>query len=146
MQLEKPEKIALAFLIALLLLIGAIYYPSLSTSKIAIQEARAVKNLLNIYEAELSFHNQKGSYGSLDELIEAELIDNSLSSGINSGYRIEIENKKGEFEAYATPIRYGRNGFISDGQRSFYINDKRFITEADKKGARADENDRRLGV
>jgi hypothetical protein len=60
MTLTRTDKKYIIFLAALVFLIVAIYFPGLSTSKAAAQEKQARKNLVRIYEAELSFFHQDG--------------------------------------------------------------------------------------
>jgi hypothetical protein len=144
---EKTKKFfGCATIILFLLLVIAIYLPGLLTTKIAVQEASAFSTILSLYEAEKKFQsqNENKQYGSLKELAEAGLIDTELAQGQKKGFRFEVVLGDKSFEAYATPLIYGRYGFTATGSRSFFVNEKNILTNADKQGERAGLSDKRI--
>jgi hypothetical protein len=140
----KTRKFIIGAVVLIPILLGiAIYLPSLLTSRIAAYETSAFTSMLSLYNAEMKFHSQTGigRYGSLEELGAAGLIDADVARGIKNGYRFEIITSGNFFQAYATPIVYGRWGLKASGSRSFFTNEDRLLTEADKNGARAGPED-----
>jgi hypothetical protein len=76
-------------------------------------EAVAMGLLRAIASAEATYQSTvgKGSYGSLDKLVEAKLISREPLD--QYGYRIELTASGNRFEATATPIEYGKSGRLS---------------------------------
>jgi hypothetical protein len=91
-------------------------------------EMIAVSLLQMIAEAERSYKEQSknGPYGSMDELLEAKLVDRQLME--KYGYRFEVTASGNQFEAVATPREYGKTG-----KRSFFI-DQTGVVRGDDKG------------
>jgi hypothetical protein len=104
-------------------------------------------SLSNVYDAEVKYRSLEGSsrYGSLQELGAVGLIDSDLAKGEKHGYRFELVATPNSFEAHATPMIYGRYGFKATGRHSYYINEKRLLTNVDKKGAKAGPEDEPVG-
>jgi hypothetical protein len=81
-----------------------------------------------------------GEFGSLEELKDAQLLDERLSGGVLNGYRFEIEvYEGGSYGLTASPVEYPNTGM-----RSFYTSEAGVIRAADKRGRPADENDAAL--
>jgi type IV pilus assembly protein PilA len=101
-----------------LALIASIAIPNLLAARRAANEASAIYQLRRIMVAEASYQESvaTGSYGTLNELVAARLIDEELSSGRKNGYRFVVHTTAQGYEATATPVSYG-----STGMRSFYI-------------------------
>ena len=91
-------------------------------------EMIAVSLLQMIADAERSYKEQSknGPYGSMDELLEAKLVDRELME--KYGYRFEVTASGNQFEAVAMPREYGKTG-----KRSFFI-DQTGVVRGDDKG------------
>ncbi len=83
-----------------------------------------------------------GSYGSLQQLNKAKLIEQNLSSGLVYGYKLTItvvalsSRHQAGFKISAVPEVYGTSGVSS-----FFVDESGVIRGADKNGSPADEND-----
>ena len=75
-----------------------------------------------------------GKYGSLRELVEADLLKSSLSNGEESGYRFAIRTSDMGYVATAVPLKYGVGG---TGFFSYYVDETGTIRAADKNGEEA---------
>jgi hypothetical protein len=97
----------------------------------------ALQNLKDLGAAEAEYNHRSGRYGALQELAETGLIPLNWASGRSAFYQFEIQLNGAEFEAFATPIKYG-----PDLHESFYLSSKNWkIRGADKAGKPADVND-----
>lgn len=114
--------------------------PSGNGPLIAGNETAAILQLRTIASAETAYMTTTGagSYGTLRQLVDSQLIDSSLGSGDKSGYRFEVRlTPNSSYEAVARPAQYGITGL-----RSFYLNSNDGqIRGADKKGAEATASD-----
>ena len=125
------------------LLVLSYFLPGLLTTRTAVRETAAFRTLLALHEAEKQFRDQSEGhrYGTIEELGAAGLIDAELSQGRGGGYRFEVVLQAGGYEAHATPEVYGYFWPGTTGKRSFFVNEERLATSADKKGARAEAAD-----
>jgi hypothetical protein len=91
-------------------------------------EAVAAGALHMIASAQTSYHSTagKGSYGTLDQLIEQKLL--SMDAFEKYGYKFEVKTSGDNFEAVATPKEYG-----ATGKRSFFV-DKSGVVRGDDHG------------
>jgi hypothetical protein len=97
----------------------------------------AMGSIRTLSTAEGLFHDKKGRYGTLQEIVEHGFIDSSLANGIKYGYRFEIRLKEKEFEAFATPVKVA-----TGATRSFYLlSADGHIRSAEKQGKEANAND-----
>ena len=138
-----------ALMFAYVLVIAAIAVPNLLASRRAANEAGVIASLRKISSAEATYYSTKGmsrDYGTMQDLSDMRLIEQSLASGIKYGYRFELRTTGSSFEVAATPLTYGRSS--SPGTRSFYVssNDGYVIRAADKKGLEANSSDPPVSV
>jgi hypothetical protein len=75
-----------------------------------------------------------GSYGTMEQLIEAELVSKELIEG--SGYRFELTVTGDKFEVSAVPLEYGKSGKLS-----LFIDSTRVLRGGDRGGAPATSSD-----
>lgn len=75
-----------------------------------------------------------GSYGTMEQLIEAQLVSKELIEG--SGYRFELTVSGDKFELSAVPLEYGKSGNLS-----FFIDSTRVLRGGDRGGASATSSD-----
>jgi hypothetical protein len=105
---------------------------------VSTNEGRAIKSLRAILEAETTYQRTvgNGEYGDLKQLHAAGLIDKSLESGTQDGYRFLISIKKGTLSSapsvdlVARPIEYGKSG-----RRSFYLKESGPLLTSEAKDA-----------
>jgi hypothetical protein len=108
----------------------------------AANELAAISQLRAIASAETTYQTTTGggSYGTLRQLIDAQSINQQISTGENRGYKFEVRATGPSYEAVATPVTYGLTGL-----KSFYLNStSSAIHVADKKGAEATASDPEL--
>ncbi len=96
-------------------------------------EAMAIGAMMMIANAEETYKKTSGSYGTLDQLMEAKLISKEMIEG---GYKFEIFVTGDKFEAFATPVEYGKNG-----KTSYFIDQTQVLRGADHNGASANSSD-----
>jgi hypothetical protein len=102
----------------------------------AANETAAMARLRAIAVAEAQYLAESGDeYGTLDQLIEKRYV-NDPSRGKLTGYRFEVQVKRGGFQITAVPEK-----FPITGKRSFYIDETNVIRGADKRGAPATASD-----
>jgi hypothetical protein len=108
-------------------------------SPIFTNESIAKNVLRTVATAQARFRQTKGNgrYGSLDELIAAELLTKDLLD--KYGYKIELTVLSNKFEATATPIEYGKTG-----RRSFYIDESGLLRGGDHAGGAATLSDKTI--
>lgn len=140
---------ALSLLIIIPLgIITAIAIPNLLAARRAANEGAAIQSLRTLCAAEETFKSTTGagSYGTLQELGAANIIDERLASGSKSGYAFSIKATRESFEANATPLKSDEVG--RTGTRSFYVSsaDDFTLHGADKHGREADMYDPQLGA
>jgi len=106
----------LLIVVAIILIIATIAIPSLLRSRQAANETAAVSNLRNVNTAEVSYSStHNGSYGSVDDLVTAGLIDNRYQ-GTLSGYNMVVTLSVNALDYTATAIARGQN----DGRYDYY--------------------------
>lgn len=118
--------------------IGAVAIPNLLAARRAANEAAAVGTLRTIASAQTTYYATagNGTYGSMEELIAAELLDPRMEAATRNGYGFELSNSGDSYELTATPADYPNSGM-----RSFYTSEDGVIHAADKHGAVADADD-----
>ncbi|HKO60280.1 MAG TPA: DUF3352 domain-containing protein [Pyrinomonadaceae bacterium] len=104
-------------------------------SPIFTNESIAKNVLRTITSAQETFRQTKGgSYGSVDELVDAGLLVKEFLD--KHGYRIEMTVQSNRFEATAAPMEYGKTG-----RRSFYIDQSGILRGGDHAGGAATLSD-----
>lgn len=100
------------------------------------QERAAIGTMYTIAFAEEQYRAKKGagSYGTLEDLIAAQLFSKENLEG--SGYRFELTASGDKFEASAVPLDYGKSGILS-----LFIDHTRVLRGGDHGGATATASD-----
>ncbi len=101
-----------------------------------VNERRAMGMLHSIASAQHRFKDEKGngSFGTLEQLIEAELISEEHLK--LSGYKLELTVTGDKFEVTAVPLEYGKSGTMS-----YFIDETFQLRGGDKNGATATSSD-----
>ena len=101
-----------------------------------VNERRAMGMLHSIASAQHRFKDEKGngSFGTLEQLVEAELISEEMLK--LSGYKLDLTVTGDKFEATATPLEYGKSGTLS-----YFIDQTFQLRGGDKNGASATVSD-----
>ena len=107
-------------------------------------ERFAVRTLQTLHSAEVTYQATagNGNFGSLGNLLQANLIDAATASGNKNGYHFVVQttamngNTSANFSITATPQRYRKTG-----RKSFYINTSGVMRGADKNGLPATADD-----
>ena len=107
-------------------------------------ESFAVRTLQTLHSAEVTYQATagNGSFGSLNNLRQANLIDAATASGNKNGYHFVVQttamngNTSANFTITATPQRYRKTG-----RKSFYIDISGVVRGADKNGLPATADD-----
>ena len=99
-------------------------------------ERMAIGVMYMIAQTEEQYKADKGagSYGTMEQLVEAELISKEFIEG--SGYRFELTVAGDKFEVSAVPLEYGKTGNLS-----FFIDNTRVLRGGDRNGASATSSD-----
>ncbi|HEX7957602.1 MAG TPA: hypothetical protein VF508_11700, partial [Pyrinomonadaceae bacterium] len=99
-------------------------------------ETMAGSTLQRIAAAEAAYKEEKenGRFGTLEELIAAELLEKTFLEHVD--YAVELKVSADKFEATATPKNYGKTG-----RRSFYLDETGTLRAADRKGQPATPDD-----
>ncbi len=99
-------------------------------------EAMAKNSLRSLWGAQSTYlaTTGSGSFGSLEELIEKNLISKEMFTG--HGYRIDVNVSGKKFEATAVPLEYG-----SSGKLSFFIDESGVLRGGDHGGGVATISD-----
>jgi hypothetical protein len=108
---------------------------SVSDSKEAppeMNEDIAILALQELVRSENSYKSSlgKGSYGTIDKLVEQNLL--TKDSFANHGYRFDMNVFDAQFEVTATPLEYGKSG-----RRSFIVDQTGVIRGDDHQGGPA---------
>jgi hypothetical protein len=95
--------------------------------------------LRTVHSAEASYQATTGNdnFGSLDQLISANLLSKEMLE--KYGYRIEVQASGKKFEATAVPTEYGVTGTLS-----FFIDDSGELRGGDHGGGPASVTDERV--
>ena len=91
----------------------------------------AIRNMRSIDTAQATFASMHdGRYGSLSELIEANLIERRLEEGPVAGYRFNVTVSEQDYLTTATPIskQAGRFGYTSNRDAVIRYQDKATAT------------------
>jgi type II secretory pathway pseudopilin PulG len=119
-------------------LVASIAIPNLLASRRAANESSAIYSLRKILSAEGTYQatTGAGSFGSMNALVAAGLIDEEMSRGTKHGYNFVLKITDRGFEAVATPTTYP-----SSGMRSFYVSEDGEIHVGLNGGLPATAND-----
>lgn len=125
-------------------IVMAIAVPNLLASARAANEASSLSALRRIHSAQSTYQatTGNGQFGTLEQLIERELVGPELGRPSHHGYKFTVTVTDGDFgeapgfEAVAVPETYG-----SSGIRSFYVDETGVIRAANNRGAVATELD-----
>lgn len=122
--------IELLIVVAVIGIIAAIAVPNLLESKKAANEASAISSCRTIVTAQITYSATvgNGSYGSLQELADAGLIDEVLGAGEKDGYSFTVANDTTTFSVTASPLSE------SSGTRGFYA-DETGVIRYDNSGS-----------
>ena len=97
-------------------------------------EQMAIGLMMMINHTQNEYKKTSGSYGTMDQLIEAKVLSKDMFE--NSGYKFEIFVAGDKFEVFAVPIEYGKNGKIS-----YYVDQTGVLRGGDRNGALASSSD-----
>ena len=100
-------------------------------------EHAAMLVLENIKEAQSIYRNEKGRYATIEELMEAGVLEKEGLDGY--GYKFDIRVAGGRYEALATPTEYAKTGM-----RSFYMDESGVLKAGDHGGRPATSADKPL--
>ena len=107
--------------------IAAVAGPKLISARTHGNESAAIGSLKTLHMAQSLIHekNDRGRYGTLSELAEAELIDMVIGSGEKQGYRFECKPTTGGEGWWATaapavPGTTGNRYFATNHQELIY--------------------------
>lgn len=108
---------------------------SLPGASVSAREQLAIARLRLLAQAETIYFSEHGSYGTVEELIEAGVLNRTPDG---SGYTIEltVTNDGAGFVVEAVPTEYG-----PDGRRSFYVDEKGVVRGGDHEGGAPDPDD-----
>ena len=100
-------------------------------------EAVMRSTMRTLFSAEQAYQATEGAgrYGTLDDLLKAQLISKDLTRDF--GYKVEITASETKFEVSAVPIEYGKTGMFS-----FFIDESGVLRGADRGGGPASVADR----
>ncbi|HKY30257.1 MAG TPA: DUF2950 family protein [Pyrinomonadaceae bacterium] len=108
-----------------------------SQPSIPTNEAVTQSGLRMIASAEAGYHAGpgKGSFGTLEQLVEQNLVHKDLLE--KYGYKVELTITGTTFEATAVPVEYGKTGIMS-----FFVDESGVVRGADRGGAPASAADK----
>ena len=114
------------------------------SQKSSSNDVSAIAALQLIRNAEINYISTSGSgkFGTLKQLIDAQLLDASFGD-VKNGYKYEVRLRPPDnrsYEVLATPTEYGFKG-----NRSFYMSEDGVLHGADKKGEEANSADPLIG-
>ncbi len=124
--------IALSFVSFIFIgIVLSIAIPNFYAARRAANEAGTIRTLQLLSSAEEMFHSTtgNGSYGTMQELAAAGLLDESVARGMKYQYLFEIRTDGSYYEVLATPSRSADNG-----SRSFYLSSEEQVVRGAKKG------------
>ncbi|HET9943492.1 MAG TPA: prepilin-type N-terminal cleavage/methylation domain-containing protein, partial [Terriglobia bacterium] len=122
----------LLIVVAIILIIATIAIPSLLRSRQAANESAAVGNMRNLNTAQVSYSSTNGTYGSMNDLITARLIDDRYNNANFNGYRITValSNMNRNYTAYATGVSVNTSRYDYYSGPDFVIRYSTAITRA----------------
>jgi hypothetical protein len=105
---------ALAVLFIVGLFSGSLFPPEMGWGRQAYREAQAVVRLREITKAETLYREREHRYGSIADLMSAQLLDNTFAEPYEC-YEFGLTVAEGDYNATATPStqRAGRFGYYS---------------------------------
>jgi len=136
--------IELLIVVAIIGIIAAIAIPSLLRSRMSANEAAAIGSLKTLAAGETDYNNNSQPHTYTGSLLclgsgngagQVRFIDPALSSGLKSGYSIQlgvsgpVQGSSWAWSATAWPVVYG-----STGTRTFYIDETAVIRGSDITG------------
>ena len=98
--------------------------------------AESLLRMISSAEATYQATAGNGSYGSLDQLVEAKLLGPKEMFDMY-GYKFEVTASGDHFEASATPVEYGKTG-----KRSFFVDQSGVVRGDDHGGGPANVMDK----
>lgn len=139
--------IELLIVVAIIGIIASIAIPNLLASRRAANEGSALSAMRSLHSAETTYLNTAGSgkYGTLDDLGDERLIDESLSGGTKSGYTIacpDVNLTNGPPPTFFATAIPSATGLISrTGTRSFVISEEGIVRGKVTDDAAADHDE-----
>jgi hypothetical protein len=108
---------------------------SVPSANVAAREGIVVAELRTIAQGEQFYFAEKGSFATLDELVEEGMLNHTPEV---LGYTMEltVDDGGGGYTLEAVPEVYG-----PDGRRSFYLDEKGVIRGADHQGGAPEPSD-----
>lgn len=119
-------------------IVAAIAIPNLLAARRAANEGSAMATLRSISIAETTYQSTHETYGTLEQLAEAQLLNPETATGLRHGYQFKVQMSPSEYsepagyEVVGVPITYP-----SSGVRSFYTDETGVIRAADAQGRNA---------
>lgn len=132
--------IELLIVVAIIGIIAAIAIPNLMATRRAANEASAISAVRTLSSAEAAYRHTNGlgvAYGDLNELLVADMIDNTLANATTPGtaksgyiYAITLPDDKEGFVIGAAPVNTnaGSRRFSSDTPGIIYIDTNNVLT------------------
>jgi type IV pilus assembly protein PilA len=123
--------IELLIVVAIIGIIAAIAIPNLLASRRAANEASAQQSLRTMLSAEATYRSTggNGSYGTVSDLVTANLVDSTLGSGVKSGYNFTTNTDPvadpNSFVLAAAPTSVS---FPATGTREFCVDQSGVMT------------------
>ncbi len=124
--------IELLIVVAIIGIIAAIAIPNLLASRRAANEGSAQQSLRTMSSAEATYRSTagNGSYGAVTDLVNQNLVDSTLGSGVKSGYNFTTGAapvaSTTAFVAAAAPVT--SSGVTATGTREFCIDQTGVLT------------------
>jgi type II secretory pathway pseudopilin PulG len=124
-------------------IIAAIAIPNLLASRRAANEGATIATLRRIHSAQATYQATvgQGQFGSLEQLIEQNLLDPRVGSDVLYGYRFNVELTRGLDNEAGFEVTSVPNSYPNSGRRSFFVNETGVIRAADARGDRATVHD-----
>jgi type IV pilus assembly protein PilA len=139
--------IELLIVVAIIGIIASIAIPNLLASRRAANEGSALSAMRSLHSAETTYLNTAGSgkYGTLDDLGDERLIDESLGGGTKSGYSFACPDANLTNGApptfFATAIPSATGLISRTGTRSFVISEEGIVRGKVTDDAAADHDE-----
>ena len=111
----------------IVLIISVMLFTSCSGMQRRLNDDSAISFAKKIRAAQIEFENRHGKkkYGSLEDLINENLLSAELADGVDDGYefRLKVENEK--YSLQAVPLNYGTEN--SEGNFTLYLDESGVI-------------------
>lgn len=114
--------IELLLVVGIILILASVAVPNYLGAKRAANEASAVASIRAIGSGELVYRGTHGVFASLNNLVQAEIIDTALGTGFKSGYAFAAapgSDPNLQFTATASPII--SSGISATGNRHYFV-------------------------